>query len=175
MPQDVFDFETILKVLARHETAFIVVGGLCAVLHGAPVQTYDLDVVPARDPANLEKLEQALRELGAYYREHPRQRLLPEAARMTTTGHHLLNTSAGPLDILGAIAGGRGYTELLPHTVELALDKTTWVRILDLATLILTKQETGREKDKLVLPILQRTLEEIERAAKISEETKAEQ
>lgn len=34
------------------------------------------------------------------------------------------------------------------------LDDTTWIRILDLATLILTKEETGRDKDKLVLPIL---------------------
>jgi hypothetical protein len=36
-------------------------------------------------------------------------------------------------------------------------------RILDLAMLIVTKQEAGREKDKLVLPILRRTLEEINR------------
>ena len=169
MPSEEFDFEIILKTLIRHEAAFIVVGGLCAVLHGAPVQTYDLDIVPDRDPANLEKLERALRELGAYYREHTRQRLLPEAARMATTGHHLLNTSAGPLDVLGAISGGRDYTVLLPHTVELALDETTWIRILDLVTLILTKQEAGREKDRLVLPILRRTLEEIERASEISD------
>ena len=170
MPPEEFDFEMILRVLARHEAAFIVVGGLCAVLHGAPVQTYDLDIVPDRDPANLEKLEKALRELGAYYREHPRQRLLPEAARMTTAGHHLLNTSAGPLDVLGAISGTRDYADLLPHTVELALDEATWIRILDLATLIVTKQETGREKDRLVLPILRRTLEEIESASAASEE-----
>ena len=89
MPQGAFDFETILKVLARHETAFIIVGGLCAVLHGAPVHTYDLDIVPDRNPLNLVKLELALRELGAYYREHTRKRLLPEAARTTTVGHHL--------------------------------------------------------------------------------------
>ncbi len=165
MPQDAFDFETILKVLARHETAFIVVGGLCAVLHGAPVHTYDLDIVPDRDPVNLAKLELALRELGAYYREHTRQHLLPEAARMTTAGHHLLNTSAGPLDVLGEITGARDYANLLPHTVEISLDETTWIRILDLETLILTKQETGRLKDKLVLPVLKRTLEEIEWAA----------
>ena len=56
MPPDEFDFESILKALARHKTAFIVVGGLCAVLHGAPVQTYDLGIVPARDLTNLEKL-----------------------------------------------------------------------------------------------------------------------
>jgi hypothetical protein len=42
MPQEEFDFETILNVLTKHQVEFIVVGGLCAVLHGAPVQTYDL-------------------------------------------------------------------------------------------------------------------------------------
>ncbi len=84
---------------------------------------------------------------------------------MTTAGHHLLNTSVGPLDVLGAIANARDYANLLPHTVEIALDETTWIRILDLETLILTKQETGRLKDKLVLPILQSTLEEIKRVA----------
>jgi hypothetical protein len=140
MPPEEFDFETILKVLAGFDVDFIVVGGLCAVLHGAPIQTYDLDIVHSRDSVNLERLENALRELGAYYREHRHRRLLPEAARMATPGH-----------------------PLLPHTVELALDETLWIRILDLATLIVTKQEAGREKDKLVLPILRRTLEEINR------------
>jgi len=38
IPPDEFDFRTLLRVLTRHETDFIVVGGLCAVLHGAPVQ-----------------------------------------------------------------------------------------------------------------------------------------
>ena len=163
MPPEEFDFETILKVLAKHHVDFIVVGGLCAVLHGAPVQTYDLDIVHSRNAANLERLDNALRELEALYREHLPRRLVPEATHMTTTGHHLLQTSAGPLDVLGAIAGQRDYGALLPHTIELALDDATWIRVLDLATLILTKQETGRVKDKLVLPILRRTLEEIER------------
>jgi hypothetical protein len=162
MPPEEFDFETILKVLSQHKVEFIVVGGLCAVLHGAPVQTYDLDIVHSREPDNLERLESALRELGACYREHLPKRLAPESARMTTTGHHLLQTSAGPLDVLGAISGQRDYVALLPYTIELALEETIWIRILDLATLILTKQETGRVKDKLVLPILRRTLEEIE-------------
>lgn len=54
---------------------------------------------------------------------------------MAGAGHHLLNTSAGPLDVLGTIAGGRDYEILLPHTVELMLDETTGIRILDLETL----------------------------------------
>jgi hypothetical protein len=33
------DFFKILQTLAEHEVDFIVVGGICAVLHGAPVST----------------------------------------------------------------------------------------------------------------------------------------
>ena len=163
MPDEESNFETILRVLVQHKVEFIVVGGLCAVLHGAPVQTYDLDIVPSRERANLVRLEAALRELGAYYREHPPHKIVPEAERMTTTGHHLLHTTAGPLDVLGAIANQRDYDMLFPYTIEIELSEAVWFRTLDLPTLILTKQETGRQKDRLVLPLLQQTLQEVER------------
>ncbi len=69
-------------------------------------------------------------------------------------------TSAGPLDVLGTITGDLGYGDLLPHTIELQVDEGLRVRMLDLETLIATKEATGRDKDKAVLPILRRTLEE---------------
>ncbi len=163
MPEDASDFEKILQTLANRQVDFIVVGGICAVLNGAPVQTYDLDIVPSREPENLSRLVHALSELDAYYREHPRTKLRPQAPRMTGPGHHLLSTSAGPLDVLGAIANKRDYASLLPHTFEIELSAGVWIRVLDLQTLITTKEETGREKDRLVLPMLRRALEEIER------------
>lgn len=57
----------------------------------------------------------------------------------------------------------RDYEALLPHTIRLELDSDMWILVLDLPTLIATKQETDREKDRLVLPILRRTLEEAQR------------
>ena len=41
------DIEAILRALAGHGVDFIVVGGVCAVLHGAPVATFDLDALVA--------------------------------------------------------------------------------------------------------------------------------
>ena len=38
-------FLEILKVLSRHEAEFILVGGMAAILEGAPVSTFDLDTV----------------------------------------------------------------------------------------------------------------------------------
>lgn len=163
MPNEEGNFEGIIETLTRHEVDFILVGGYCGTLHGAPVPTYDVDIVQSRAPENLERLENALRELGAYYREHTNKRILPEAERMTTLGHHLLNTTFGHMDVLGAIAKGRDYANLEPHTIKIALTDALVFRMLDLETLILTKEETGRDKDKLVLPILKQIQKELER------------
>ncbi len=44
------------EVLSSHSVDFIVVGGISAVLNGAPVNTFDLDIVHSRDPANVARL-----------------------------------------------------------------------------------------------------------------------
>jgi hypothetical protein len=48
---------------------------------------------------------------------------------------------------------GRGYEELLAHS-ELLSDGQIQIRVIDLPTLIDIKSTTGRNKDKLFVPIL---------------------
>ena len=60
------DFFAILGALVAHDMEFIVVGGVCAVLHGAPVMTFDLDVVHHRTPGNIARLQAALEALDAH-------------------------------------------------------------------------------------------------------------
>ncbi len=36
------DFLALLQTLAEHQVDFIVIGGVCAVLQGAPISTFDL-------------------------------------------------------------------------------------------------------------------------------------
>ena len=158
MPEPGSDSEAILKALVAAGAEFIVVGGVCAVLHGAPVSTFDLDLVYSRDPVNLGRSEKVLREMGAFYREKPRVR--PTAALLDSSGHHLLMTEFGPLDLLGSTVGGAGYAELMEHTEPVDLGEGIRVLILDLATLIQMKETLGRERDRAMLPILRRTLEE---------------
>ena len=160
MQQRVFDYETILRVLQRHDVKFIVIGGVCALIYGVCVTTFDLDIVPLRHADNLKRLESALTELNAYYREHPRGRFLPNAERLDTKGHHLLMTDLGALDVLGTVTGGRGYEELLAETIEIDLAENTHATIVTLEMLIQLKRETNRSKDRQVLPILLRALEE---------------
>jgi predicted nucleotidyltransferase len=72
-------------------------------------------------------------------------------------------TKHGPLDLLGAIGGGRGYEDLIPRTVEMRLGSLK-VRVIDLDTLIELKETAGREKDKAVIAILKRTRDESRRS-----------
>jgi predicted nucleotidyltransferase len=153
------DFLDIFKILSKHKVDFIVVGGVCAVLHGAPVTTFDLDLVHSRSPDNLERLMTSLHELDAYYRGRGGQRLKPGVKHLSSPGHQLLITKAGPLDLLGTIGHKHSYVDLIKHTVEFEVGGLRF-RILNLGKLIEIKKETITEKDKAVIPILQRTLEE---------------
>ena len=158
MPEPGPDFEAILEALANAGAEFMVVGGVCAVLHGAPVSTFDLDLVYSRSAANLVRLEGALRRMGAFYREKPQ--VSPDASLLDSAGHHLLMTNFGPLDLLGSTVGGAGYQDLKEHCEEVDLGAGIRVLILDLETLIIQKERLGRDRDRAVLPILRRTLEE---------------
>jgi hypothetical protein len=160
----VTDFVEILRVLTKHDVEFIVVGGVCAVLHGAPVATIDLDIVHSRTPENVVRLLSALQDLEARYRVPGIKDRRPGASHLLSAGHQLLVTRYGPLDLLGEIGAGRGFDGLQPHTVELHVGEDLRARVLDLDTLIMTKTEAGREKDKAMLPILRRTLAERSRS-----------
>ena len=49
------DLEALLRELVDANVEFIVVGGAAAVIHGAPVTTQDLDIVPRQHPGDVER------------------------------------------------------------------------------------------------------------------------
>jgi len=69
-------------------------------------------------------------------------------------------TRAGPLDVLGAIEGGRGFEELVARGALVELGEGLHVRLLGLERLIELKERSPREKDRAQLPLLRRTLAE---------------
>jgi hypothetical protein len=60
---DTFDPVRIIEILNRHGVDFVLVGGYAALLYGARRPTYDVDITPATDAGNLQRLSDALREL----------------------------------------------------------------------------------------------------------------
>ena len=148
----------IFETLARHQAEYLVVGGVAAVLRGAPVSTFDVDVVHSTSQENVARILSALEELDARYRFRPE--LQPGAGHLSSLGHQLLMTRFGPLDLLEMIGNGRTYLDLLPLTEEMEVRSGLRVRVLSLEAQIAVKEEVGGEKDAAVLPLLRRTLEE---------------
>lgn len=153
-------FLEILRVLARPDVDFIIVGGVSAVLHGAPVTTFDLDVVHARNHANIARLLSALGELDAVYRAQPDRLLRPVESHLAGPEHQLLLTKFGPLDVLGMIGRSRPWEDLLAQTSGMEIEPGCAVLVLGLETLIAVKEELGFPKDTAVLPLLRQALKE---------------
>ncbi len=149
-----------LRQLCESEVQFILVGGLAAVLNGAPIQTFDVDLVYSREPANIDRLLAVLRSLDAVFRMQPDRRLRPDRSHLAGGGHLNLLTSFGPLDLLGTIGENLAFADLLSHSREMDVGQGIHVRVLNLDTLISIKEQLGSEKDLAVLPILRRTLSE---------------
>jgi hypothetical protein len=153
----------LLAVLAQHGVESIVAGGTAAVLNGAPVSTFDLDLVYARSEENVERLLAALDELDALFRGDPR-RITPDRSHLRTAGHKLLETKYGPLDLLGTVEENTSYEDLLPDVIWFEIAGLP-VRVVSLERLIAIKEKLTRDKDRAVMPVLRATLDEQRRAA----------
>lgn len=149
-----------LKALSEAEVQFILVGGLAAVLNGAPIQTYDVDIVYSQDAANVDRLLTVLQSIDAIFRIQPERRLRPTKSHLSGPGHLNLLTRHGPLDVLASIGTNLAFSDLLSHTTEMDIGGGTLIRVLDLQTIISLKEQLAEEKDMAMLPLLRRTLDE---------------
>jgi hypothetical protein len=65
--------ESLLKRLHTHGVEFVIIGGICNVLHGVTLVTQDVDVCCRFSPENLHRLEAAVRELHPVHRQTPQK------------------------------------------------------------------------------------------------------
>ncbi len=150
------DLTTLLEVLSHAKVDFVLVGGLAAVTQGAPVTTLDVDIVHSLQPANVDRLIALLESLDARYRGRG-DVLRPSRADLLAGGHVLLMTRLGPLDVLGQIEHGKRFEDLVGDSITVEL-RGRAVRVLRLETLVALKRESKHEKDRAVLPTLEKTL-----------------
>ncbi len=149
-------FREILEVLNQHQVEYIVVGGVAAVIHGAPTTTFDLDALVRVTEANAERLVRALSELEGRFREH-HEAICPTIKDILAGGHLLLMTRAGPLDVLGFIGDQRRYEDLLDASPEIRMNIGS-LRVLGLEELIAEKKRMGRTKDLAAAELLEAVL-----------------
>lgn len=155
-----FDPEALLQALSRADVRYVLVGGLAAVVQGAAIATFDVDIVHERSAENVQRLLDVLQSLDAHYRGRPAgQRIVPDSATLLGPGHQLLRTRHGPLDVLGAIEDGLDYEQLLNTAEAVELDDRR-VQILKLEKLIALKSKSTHPKDRARLQVLLQTMNE---------------
>lgn len=152
-------FQALLRALVDERVEFIIVGGVAAVLEGAPISTFDLDIVYAKNQENLNRLAEALHQLDAVYVDLAGRRIRPTIDRLQGGGHHLLRTRYGRLDALGSVGDDQTFEVLLSRSRQRTLHEMT-VMVLSLDAVIETKEAADRPKDRAVLDLLRQTLKE---------------
>ncbi len=115
------DLGALLKGLCESGVELIVVGGLAAVTQGAPVTTFDLDIVHHQTDENIQKLSVFLKSTHAIQRRPDDKIIEPTEQDLKAQGHLLPSTRNGPLDIWPFIEKGLKYAELLTGAIEIEL------------------------------------------------------
>jgi hypothetical protein len=153
-----FSPEAILRVLSDHGVRAVLIGGFAAVIYGSPYLTTDVDVVPATDPGNLQRLSAALKELHACVWTATEPAGAPfDHAPESLAAVRVWNfvTDHGRLDISFTPSGTEGFEDLSRDAVHLTIQGVP-VDVASLDDIIRSKEAAGREKDRLVLPVLRR-------------------
>jgi len=137
-----------LKALVRRNVEFLLVGLSAATLQGAPVVTQDIDLwfKDLSDPA----FELAVKDVGGVY--------------VPPFQHHgpaLAGASLELFDIVTHMTGLGTFDEEKGHKVVIELGKVK-VPVLALERILASKRAANREKDKLVLPVLEDALVALE-------------
>jgi hypothetical protein len=148
-------YQSILHGLVTHDIAFVVVGGVAAVLHGSARVTNDLDI--CYDPAepNVDRLAALLATWNPYPRGwEPGLPFTMDARTLRTTPVMTLTTTEGDLDVMAEVSGVGDYAAVLRASVAMSATAFSF-RVLDLDALVRSKRATGREKDLAQLPELE--------------------
>jgi len=162
MPEVEFRPEKLLEVLSRHRVRHVLIGGFAGVIHGSPYVTTDVDVVPDPSAANLRRLSAALDELHAKVWTDAKPDGVPfdhDPVSLGASRTWNLVTDFGRLDITFEPSGTDGFADVARDAVRLTILGAE-VDVASLADVIRSKEAAGREKDRLVLPVLRRILDE---------------
>ena len=137
-----------LAELVRQKVEFMVVDLAAAALQGAPAVTQDVDLW-FRDPGSA-KMRKAIEKAGAVY--------IPPTALNPPV---LAGAGAELFDIVVHIHGLEEFEKEYRDALPVSIGGVT-VRVLPLRRIIASKEATGREKDRAILPVLRDSLRTIE-------------
>ena len=141
----------IAKALHNARLEAIMIGNAAAALQGAPVTTLDVDFMFRKTPTNLRKLKVFADELEA-------QILKPYYPLSSL--YRVANDDAGiQVDFMSVLHGIKSFENLRSDAVEVIFDEFS-LKVASLEKIIRSKKALGRPKDKAVIDILEKTLDE---------------
>lgn len=153
---------SILLKLAQENIKFILVGGLAAVVQGAPITTMDIDILYDRSPENVSKLISFLKSIDAIYRRPDDKKIEPKEDDLLKLGHRLFTTRLGPIDVLAFIEKDKNYRDIIEHTVEIEF-RGHKIYVLELEMMIDLKRDSKHQRDIQRIPILKETLRQLKK------------
>ena len=133
-----------LRLLQEKGVDYLVVGLAAAALQGAPLVTQDVDLW-FRDLSDP-KLMESLREVGGAY--------VPTVGLNPPT---LAGAAVRLFDVVVSMHGLRSFAEERAEAATVEVEGVS-LPVLPLARIIASKTALGRDKDRLVLPILEEAL-----------------
>ncbi|HEU5106728.1 MAG TPA: hypothetical protein VFU11_12925 [Solirubrobacterales bacterium] len=144
-----FDLRSLLEALNAAGVRFVVIGGVAVGAHGYVRGTEDLDLVPDPDPANLDRLTDALAKLESTLPTVAERPFDPngDAGVIRRGGNVTAMTRFGGLDIVQRARGVPSFTQLVDDAVESDLLGIP-VLICSLARLREMKEAQDREQDR---------------------------
>jgi len=163
-----FEPAELARRLVAAEVQFVVIGGLAAQAHGSPSATFDLDITPSWDVANLGRLAAVLAEIAAVRHGLPVDAppMPPLDARtLLAAAVFTLNTRYGRLDLLANPDPGFDHERLM-RSADVRDLLGSQLHVASLDDLIAMKRAAGRPKDRVELEILGALREEIDRGSR---------
>ena len=145
--------EEIARAFNEQGVDYLFIGKSGAILLGYPGTTQDVDIFPARSRANGRRIVAALNKIGFDINS--------ELEREIISGKDFVQIKTGPFDVdlVFAPDGIRSFTEARSRGVIEGI-----FRVANLRDIIASKRASGRQKDRIELPLLESFRVEFEKS-----------
>jgi predicted nucleotidyltransferase len=141
----------VARALREQGLEAILIGNAAAALHGAPVTTVDFDFMLRKAPANIRKLEGIADALQAV--------LFAPHYPVSSLYRVIRDDDQLQLDFMTQIHGVRSFNSLRSRATEVEIEGEK-VTLADLTDIIASKRAADRPRDRAVLHVLEKVLEQ---------------